>query len=154
MKKGTNPLIITTLIVSFCVLLALGIFVWLQSFVRTTTLETSSTANFEIFCTNNVFFKIKNACAGDDYVKLTIINEKENISKFKIRFYKSKYDVILKDLEGVKRLGILTKEIKIEDANMVKKIEIIPIVKIGEGEFACVGKKDEFGELTKKLENC
>ncbi len=164
MKKGISPLIATILIIGFTVALAAVIMTWGQSFTKSVTKGTESSTEEALVCAQDVKFEIKDACVDDlddnpltdDFdVLLTISNDgNKKIEEFAARFYTAANDVQTASPNVLAGLGLdafaITSPAELVTlglrANDVKKVEVIPLVKVGENVITCANSFETFGE--------
>ena len=157
-KEGISPLIATVLIVGFTVALAVIIFNWLGVFSRDLQEGTTSGADAQLACTQNIDLDIRDANCVSGPLTITIANNaNQDIEGFKVR-------VTAKGAPGTVLNGdITTKLLKFEVKPLPVSgslppepavVEVIPIIKVNGVDQTCTGATSSYGDLGVKLTGC
>jgi len=149
-KKAISPLIATILIIGFTVALAAVIMTWGQKFVKDIQEQTEETSTQQITCATNVGFEIKNVCyvSGNNY-KITVANNKGmDIKEFKARFYVGPDIVYTADAftSGLTAFDIASVTVDGGAADLIKKVELLPIILVDGKSVTCSSSLESFGD--------
>ena len=157
-KRGISPLIATILIIGFTVALAAVIMTWGQSFTKSITEGTEASTEEQLVCAQDVTFDISDACYGpvgcvpgvdcNEVTMFTSNNGNKQIESLKVRLFTSAnsvqvVDVVLPLATYEARADVLT---PLTDPDLIKKLEVLPVVKIGEKSLTCPNSVDSFGD--------
>ena len=154
-KKGISPLIATILIIGFTVALAAVIMTWGQSFTKSITKGTESTTNEQLACANDVKFNIGDACSSesapgaDDEIQVTIGNDgNKQLESLAVRFFTAANDVQVVTVNTPLAAFAIRTDILggLNLASGIKKVEVIPVVKVGDSLITCSNSFESFGD--------
>lgn len=149
-KKGISPLIATILIIGFTVALAAVIMTWGSSFTKTITQGTEETTNEQLVCAQDVLFTITDACSGLDKINITISNDgSKKIESFTARYYIANDNVKANTFLSLDPFVVKTYtngSTLVGIANTVKRVELIPIVKVDANLITCPNTIETFGD--------
>lgn len=150
-KRGISPLIATVLILGFTVALAAVIMTWGTAFTKKMQEQTEETSGIQVTCATDVIFDIKSVCkvSAGEYKVIVSNDGKEKIWEWKFRLYKSDVDVTPGSATGtaaeIDPFGLKTIPIT-PTVPLVKKIEAIPVIKMGGKLITCSQNIDSYGD--------
>ena len=171
-KKGISPLIATVLIIGFTVALATVIMTWGTKFTKDIQESTSSSANANMVCAQDVTLTIKNICkdSASGY-KIIVSNDgRYDLVDYKVRFYKNENDITtLKRKSGGATItslevasistaadvdgdGIADGDLEIGFDYQLQRVELIPTVTVGGKNVVCAQNLISFGEAGSNAE--
>lgn len=158
-KKAISPLIATVLILGFTVALAAIIMTWGTGFTKNIQKSTEETSNNQLKCALDVDFEIVNACVSESTIKITLKNNKEKeIVKSKVVVYTSESSAETLAYDAITALAFGTNSITVTPTlavAQIKKVEVIPTIKVESKEVVCSSNIATFGEIGDiTLETC
>ena len=154
-KKGVSPLIATVLVLGLTIALAVIIINWGQKFVTGVTKETEKTTTEKLSCVQNVDFDITKACQTGNAVTIIVNNNGDiPINKFRVRAYRSDSDVEALSIDAVLEAFGRYSQVVTVTSGPIKKVDLIPIITVGNKPVTCSQNVEEFGDLTSDLPAC
>jgi len=141
-KRGISPLIATVLIIGFTVALAAVIMVWGQSFSKSMQKSTEQSTKIQLVCAQDVAFEMESLCYHGNKIYITVKNNGNvEIERYIVRMFKGANTAESANIDKeIAPFAISTHNFKVsspEFAQSIKKIELIPIVKVEGKEITC-----------------
>ena len=165
-KKGISPLIATVLIIGFTVALAAVIMTWGTKFTKDIQESTSSSANANMVCAQDVTLNIEKVCkrSDADLYKIVVSNEGNyDITDYRFKFYKNSNTVqTIKrgdnaNTQTIIKFGVAAIDTGVSGdggdletaySDTLQKVELIPTVTLKDGStLICSQSAASFGDV-------